>query len=445
MQRIISCIIIVFAILAVRVQADTFEELSANGWRQWRGPKATGVAPHAKPPLQWSETKNVLWKKPIDGAGLSTPIVWGDKVFLLTAINTGEVDPSLPRPEDQPKRVFGIKHPNTKYEFVVLCLSRSTGEEIWRQTATRRVPHEGTHGDNNFASASPITDGERLYCWFGSAGLYCYDLGGKELWQRDLGNVKMGASLGEGCSPVVHDGKVIVLRDHAGPSYIEVLNAKNGETLWKKDRKEGNGWATPRVVEYEGKTQVITSGTTFIRSYDLNTGDIIWKCSGLTSNPIPAPVIHNDVVFCMTGYKGYSLLAIPLSATGDITGTDKIKWSLRRGTPYTPSPLLYDGLLYFTQSNQAILSCVNADNGEIYIDRERLGDLANMYASPVAANGRVYLMGRNGVTLVVKHGKEFKTLATNKLEERIDASPAIAGNQIFIRGARSLYCIAEKQ
>jgi outer membrane protein assembly factor BamB len=428
-----------------QAHADQFEEAKPNNWHHWRGPDANGVSTTAKPPVQWSPTNNIQWKAPVEGNGSSTPIIWGNKLFILTAINTGEVDPGLPRPEDQPKRMFGITHPNTSYEFIVLCLDRHTGKVLWRQTTTKLIPHEGAHRDNNFASASPTTDGERLYCWFGSAGLFCYDLNGKKLWERNLGKIKMGASLGEGCSPVIHEGKLVIVRDHSRQSSIEVLNAKNGTSLWKVDRHEDNAWATPAIVAHSGKTQVITTASDKVRSYDLNTGKVIWKCAGLTGNAIPCPVIEDDTVYCMTGYKGYSLMAIPLNAKGDITGSDKILWTKRRGTPYVPSPILYDGLLYFTQSNQALLSCVNAKSGKTYIDRTRLKGLTNIYASPVGADGRIYLNDRSGVTLVLKRSRELKVIAKNELGEQIVSSSALAGNQLFIRGRRFLYCISEKK
>ena len=203
--------ICVWLCLSSQLDAQSPDEVQQN-WHQWRGPEANGVSRTATPPIEWSEEKNIQWKVPIDGQGSSTPIIWGNKVFLLTAINTGEVDPSLPKPEDQPKRMFGITHPNTVYEFVVICLDRNDGKELWRRTATKKVPHEGHHNDADFASGSPMTDGERLFCWFGSAGMFCYDLDGTKLWERDFGNVAMPASLGEGCSPVVHDGKLVILR-----------------------------------------------------------------------------------------------------------------------------------------------------------------------------------------------------------------------------------------
>ena len=425
--------------------ADSFEEAKPNNWHHWRGPDANGVSTTAKPPVQWSPTNNIQWKAPVEGNGSSTPIIWGNKLFVLTAINTGEVDPTLPRPEDQPKRMFGITHPNSSYEFIVLCLDRHTGKVLWRQTATKLIPHEGAHRDNNFASASPTTDGERLYCWFGSAGLFCYDLDGNKHWERNLGKIKMGASLGEGCSPVVHDGKIVIVRDHSRQSSIEVLNAKNGKSLWKVERHEKNAWATPAIVAHSGKTQVITTASGKVRSYDLDTGKVIWKCAGLTGNAIPCPVVEGDTVYCMTGYKGYSLMAIPLNAKGDITGSDKILWTKRRGTPYVPSPILYDGLLYFTQSNQALLSCVNAKSGKTYIDRTRLKGLTNVYASPVGADGRIYLNDRSGVTLVLKRSRELKVIAKNELGEQIVSSPALAGNQLFLRGRTHLYSITQEK
>jgi outer membrane protein assembly factor BamB len=423
-----------------------FGDSFADNWHQWRGPNATGVSPTADPPVAWGEDENIKWKVAIEGQGTSTPIIWGDKVFVLTAINTGVKDPSIPDPEDQPKtNFFDIKQPNAQHAFVVLCLDRNTGKEIWRQVATTKIPHQGAHNDNDFAPASPTTDGKHLYCWFGSAGLFCYDLQGNKIWEKKLGEVKVGSSLGEGCSPVLHEGKLVIVRDHAGQSTIEVLDAKTGKTLWKRERDEGNAWATPRIIPHSGKTQVITAASGFVRSYNLDTGDLIWQCSGLTGNAIPCPVVEGDYVICMTGYQGYSAMAIPLTETGDISDSEKILWKKERGTPYIPSPLLYEGLLYYNQSNQSILTCVDSKTGEVAFGPERVGELSNIYASPVGAGGRVYLTGRNGNTVVLQRGPEYKVTALNKLDERFDASPALAGNQLFLRGAKHLYCIETEQ
>ena len=433
-------------LLLVAIPLPAFGQSFADNWHQWRGPDATGVSTTADPPVEWSEDENVKWKVAIEGQGTSTPIIWGDKVFVLTAINTGIKDPSIPDPKDQPKtNFFDIKRPNAQHAFVVLCLDRNTGKEVWRQVATTKIPHEGAHNDNDFAPASPTTDGKHLYCWFGSAGLFCFDLQGNKIWEKDLGEVKVGSSLGEGCSPVLHNGKIVIVRDHAGQSTIQALDARTGKELWTRDRDEGNAWATPRIIQHSGKTQIITAASGFVRSYDLDNGNIIWQCSGLTGNAIPCPVIEGNHVICMSGYQGYSAMAIPLTETGDISDSDKILWKKDRGTPYIPSPLLYEGLLYYNQSNQSILTCLDSKTGEVAFGPERVGELSNIYASPVGAGGRVYLTGRNGNTLVLQRGPEYKVTALNKLDDRFDASPALAGNQLFLRGAKHLYCLEARQ
>jgi outer membrane protein assembly factor BamB len=423
------------------IAQETIDSRSQH-WHQWRGPAANGVAPNGDPPVTWSESENILWKVPIDGRGSSTPIIWGDKIFLVTAIDSKQVDASLPAPEDQPERPFGITYPNTVHQYVVLCLDRATGTELWRRVSAERIPNEGHHGDNSFASSSPTTDGKRLYVWFGSAGLFCYDLEGKPLWSRNFGDVQTRLSFGEGSSPVVHDDKVIVTRDHEGQSYIVVVDAKTGETLWRADRDEPSGWSTPVVVFHNGKHQLITNGKVRVRSYDLDVGSLIWECGGQVSNVTPSPVLTGDSVLCMSGYRGSALYAIPLTATGDITDTDAIKWSRDRSTPYVPSPLLYDGLLYFNGSNSAVISCLDAESGEVLIEPSRMPGIRALYASPVGAAGRVYFAGRRGTTLVISRGDQFNVIAENKLNEGTDASPAIVGGQLFLRGKSHLYCIA---
>lgn len=421
--------------------------IAANGWavenwHQWRGPENNGFSGTATPPLTWSEEENVRWKAKIEGHGVSSPIVWGDRVFLLAARNTGAIDPSLPAPEDQPERVFGIKFPNTVYEMVVLCIDRRTGETIWREVARSLVPHEGHHKDASFASASPFCDGKRLYCWFGSAGMFAYSLDGKKLWERDLGKARIGASLGEGSSPVVHREKVVLVRDFdRGQSIIEVLDAADGKTLWKKEREEKNAWATPAIVTRDGVSQVITTASNQVWSYDLDTGELIWWATGLTGNCTPCPIVDGDVVYCMSGYQGHSLLAIPITGKGDMT--ESILWSADRGTPYVPSPLLYDGHLYYTQSNQNILTSRSVSDGSEVITRTRIPDLGDIYASPVGADGKIYFVGRKGTTIVLAPENDLKVLASNQLDDNFHASPALRGNQLFLRGMRFLYCLEE--
>jgi hypothetical protein len=274
--------------------------------------------------------------------------------------------------------------------------------------------------------------------------MHCYDLDGRKQWERNLGKAYVGASLGEACSPVFHQGKLVIVRDHARQSSIEVLDARTGKSLWMKDRDEPNAWATPRIVEHSGKTQVITAASNMIRSYDLDSGDIIWQCSGLTGNVTPCPIVDGDAVYCMSGYEGYSLLALPLNARGDISNSDKILWSRKSGTPYVPSAVLYDRMLYFTQSNRAILTAVDSRTGDTLLTRTRIPGLSNIYSSPVAAAGRVYFTGRNGTTVVLKRTNKLEVLATNKLKDEFNASAAIAGRQLFLRGRKSLYCLENR-
>lgn len=359
-------------------------------------------------------------------------------------IDTGKADPNLPPPDQQPKRPFGITYPNTLHQYVVLCLDRHTGDELWRKIAIEKIPHQGHHGDNDFASSSPTTDGKQLYAWFGSAGLFCFDLDGNLQWQRDLGEVKTRLSFGEGSSPVVHGDRLILVRDNEDQSKIHVFDTKTGATIWEAERNESSAWATPLVVEQSGMTQVITNGKNRIRSYDLKDGRLIWECGGQVSNVTPSPVVLDDTVYCMSGYRGSALQAIPLSAAGDITETGTILWAKSRGTPYVPSPLLFDGKLYFNQSNQGILSCLDAITGQAIFSQTRLPDIRQLYSSPVASGNRIYVTGRGGTTLVLKRGPKFEVLATNKLDDEVNSSLALVGDEIFIRGRNFVYCIAER-
>jgi outer membrane protein assembly factor BamB len=417
---------------------DSAERL--NFWPQWRGPLATGVAPNGNPPLNWDEKTNLKWKAALPGKGSSTPIVWGDQVFALTVIDTGRAaDPAdLPKPD--PRFNKRTEPPKTYHQFVVLSIDRNTGKVRWQQTATERVPHEGLQPTNSYAAASPTTDGRYLYVSFGSRGIYCYDLAGNLQWQRDLGIMHTRLGWGEGISPVIHGDALIVNWDHEGGSFIIVLDAKTGKTKWKADRDEPTSWATPLVVEHKGRTQVIVSATKRVRSYDLATGGVLWQSGGQTTNVIPSPVALGDFTICMSGYRGATVQAIPLDSSNDITGTDKIIWTHGRGTPYVPSPLLYGDRLYFTQGNTSALTCLDAKTGKPLIDRERLPGLTSIYASPAGAADRIYITARDGTTLVLKRGDKLEVLATNRLDDPTDASPAIAGNQLFLRSKEHLYC-----
>jgi len=420
----------------------------ADQWQQWRGPLANGTAPHANPPVDWSETRNVRWKREIPGEGSASPIVWGDQVFLVSAVKTDRVVENPPQADATAKTV----PPPHIYQYVVISLDRETGQQRWRRVACEDVPHEGRHSTNSFASASPVTDGERLYVSFGSRGIYCLALDGRLLWKRDLGDMRTRYGWGEGASPAVYRGSLVVNWDHEDQSFITVLDAHTGEMLWKVARDEPTSWATPLIVEHKGRPQVIVNGTNRVRSYDLASGKILWQCGGQTVNAIPSPVAAGGVVYCMSGYRGAAAVAVSLDARGDLgdgTGDGnqrpEVVWRYFRGTPYVPSPVLVDNQLYFTGRNVAIVSCLDVRTGNPVFDERRLPGLTNIYASPVAAQGRIYFVGRDGTTVVLEHGTDPQLLATNRLDEPIDASPALVGTQLFLRGSKHVYCIEEEK
>ncbi len=433
-------VLIALVLLASSTRAAESDPL--DGWWQWRGPLATGEAPRGKPPVRWDEKTNIAWKVELPGRGSSTPIVVGNRVFVLAAEDTGR----KADPKDLPKRVprFSTKTnpPDTYHRFLVLCLDRKTGRVLWQRTAAEKVPHEGHHDTHSYAAYSPVTDGKRLYVHFGSFGVFCYDLDGTPLWQRDLGRMHTRLGWGEGGSPAIHDGRLFLNRDQEASSALYALNAETGKTLWKAERDELTTWATPLPVSWKGTTQVILPATKKIRSYDAATGKVLWECGGMTVNCIPSPVARGGVAWIVSGYRGAAAVAVPLDARGDATG--KTLWTLDRGTPYVPSPLLVGDRLWFTQMNEPVLTSVDAKTGKVVLDRVRLGALRNLYASPAAAASRIYLSDRNGTTLVFKQADKLDVLAVNRLDESIDASPAIAGTQLFLRGERHLYCIEEK-
>jgi outer membrane protein assembly factor BamB len=271
------------------------------------------------------------------------------------------------------------------------------------------------------------------------------DLKGNIKWQKDLGKMQTKNSFGEGTSPTIHQNTVVALFDHEGADFIAAFDKNSGKELWREPRDEETTWSTPLVVAVNGKPQVVVSATRKIRSYDLATGKQIWECAGMTANSIPSPVTADGVLYATSGFRGSALLAIKLAgATGDLTDSPSILWKHTRSTPYVPSPLLYDDKLYFFAVNNAMLSCVDAKTGKPLADAERIEDLQGVYASPVGAKDRVYLIGRNGAAKVIKNSGRIEVLASNRLNDRIDASPAIAGKEMFLRGHEHLYCLAEK-
>ena len=411
-------------------------------WGQWRGPLATGAAPKADPPVEWSETKNIRWKTKLPGLGHSSPVVWGGLVFVTTAEMTGAKKPFT---GVTPDGAHNNMNPLFDHQFAVMAIDRQTGAVVWRRTVATRQPHESSHESATWASNSPVTDGEHVLSFFGSNGLYCLDTGGRLIWSRDLGDMLVKHGHGEGASPLLHGETVVVNWDHEGASVIVALAKSTGEELWRQPRDEVTSWATPIAVTHDGQAQAVVSGTRRVRGYDLKTGAVIWEAGGLPGNIVASPVAADGMVFAAGSYEKQTLLAIRLTgAKGELTGTQQIVWQKNRSTPYVPSPLLYDGWLYYLRHYQGVLSRVNAKTGDEPSGPFRLGSVFNIYSSPVAAAGRIYVTDRNGKTLVMSDDAEPKALTLNKLDDRFSASAALVGDAIFLRGEKFLYCIGNK-
>ncbi|TWT85318.1 outer membrane biogenesis protein BamB [Posidoniimonas polymericola] len=396
---------------------------SAENWPHWRGEGGNGVSKSATPPTTWSETENVKWKVEIPGRGSGSPIVWEDRVYVVTSVpaENGESD---------------------ALDFLLMCIDRESGDVVWQKTATTGAPHEGTHNTNNYASASPTTDGQHVYAHFGSQGLYCFTMDGQPVWDRDFGDMKTLFEFGEGSSPTLAGDKIIVPWDHEGPSSLYALDKLTGEILWQVERDEPTNWATPLIVEHDGRQQVVMNGQNYARAYDLETGEELWRCAGQTRRPAASAVALGDTAFVMSGFRGAFLGAFKLDGQGDIEGSPQVLWTKDSDTPDIASPLLSGGRLYYYKEKTGILTCLDAATGEPHYASQRTR-LRTTYASPVAANGYVYLSDRDGTTIVIKDADEYQEVATNSIGETIDATPAPVDNQLFIRGERRLFCIEE--
>ena len=398
-----------------------------DAWRQWRGPNNNGVA-ESDAPLNFSATENVKWRIAIPGKGNSTPVVSGRTIYLTTAVVSDK---------DDGEGAIRL------YDFVVLAIDKDTGKEVWRRTATTAKPHEGYHRQyGSFASNSPVTDGEVLIANFGSRGVYAYDMDGSLLWKKDLGPLYMVLAFGEGIAPVLRGDSLIIQNDHEGESYIVVLDKNSGEERWRAERDERSSWPQPVVVSYRGREQLVTSSTR-VRSYDLETGKLIWEAGGLGRNAIPAVInVNDEMVIAMTGWRDPNLLAIRLGGNGDITDNpDYVKWTNQKGNAYTASPVLHDGILYFV-TDRGLVNAFNAVTGEKYYHQQRLPEIYTFKASPVAANGKLYLASEEGDVIVLKMGKAYEVLAVNKMgDEMFVSSPVIVDGMLYLRSQDELFCI----
>ena len=414
-----------------------------NNWPQWRGLHNTGAANAGNTPFEFSETKNVKWKLEIPGKGHATPIIWGNQIIVQTAVATDK-KPEKTSVTEFKANPMASSQTEFIHQFKVISIDKNTGEINWQTVVKEELPMERTHELGSWASNSPCTDGENIYAFFGSRGLYCLDFNGNLKWKRNFGQMEIVASFGEGSSPAIYKDKIFVQWDHQGKSSMFAVNKKTGEDVWKVERDEITSWTTPLVVEVNGQAQIITSATNKVRSYNSETGSLIWECTGMTRNVIPNPVYADGILYLMSGFRGNTLKAVDLAnAKGDITGSKAILWEYNQDTPYTPSPLLMDGKLYFLKANNGIMTCLNAKDGKVLYSNQKLDGITNIFSSPTGNRDKIYIAGQ-GVVDVVKAGGDFSLISKNILDDTFHASPVIVENDLFLRGFKYLYCISDK-
>jgi outer membrane protein assembly factor BamB len=419
----------------------------AENWPGWRGPGSLAVSSEKGIPVTWDMTKNVKWKADIPGLGHSSPIVWGNRVFITTAVSS---DPN----EDHWEGGFpqsNRKPDAAEISWKILCFDRDTGRLLWDRTAIQAKPANARHTKNSYASQTPVTDGASVYAFFGDQGMYCYNFKGELLWSKRLGTFTMRNNWGMGSSPVLYQNLVIQTCDQeSGGSFVIALNKKDGSTVWKTDRDEASSWSTPYLYEQGPRPELIVNATKAIRSYDPATGKLLWECRGpATSITTPTPTSADGLIYVSSGFiieQIRPLTAFRPGATGDITlkegetNSNWIVWRQPTAAPYIPSPIAYQGYI-FVLLDQGFLACYDAKTGKEIYGKTRIGTGANFSASPVGVEGRLYLASEDGDVYVVNAGPKYELLAKNSLGESVMASPAISGGKMFVRALKHLYCI----
>jgi outer membrane protein assembly factor BamB len=418
-----------------------------TNWPQWRGPDGSGISAEKGLPEEWSEAKNVRWKAPLPGKGHSSPVVWGKRVFVTTAVE----GPVVPGAKAVEHTIEGQvwKHPDSvgadrKHSFKVIALDRDTGRMLWEQTAWEGTPYDDRHRKSSFASATPATDGQRVYAYFGTEGLYAYDFAGKLAWKANVGKLA-NSGMGTGTSPVLYENLVIIQADEeeGKNSSLVAFDKKTGREVWRTPRKVQISWATPLLVNTGKRAELITSGNESVISYDPATGKELWRGKGLDSNAIPSPVVTaaHDMVIVSAGFPAKAAYAIRLGASGELKDAD-IAWRYAKGTAYVPSPILYGDYLYLL-TDKGVMTCLDARTGEVKYEGGRVPVPATFTASPVAFDGKILLTSEDGDTFVVKAGPKHEVVRTNTVGEPVYASPAVADGKLFIRGEKHLYAIEQ--
>jgi len=422
--------------------------MGSDQWPQFRGPGSAGVADDPALPDKWSQTENIAWKTAIPGTGWSSPIIWGDRIFVTAAIGGAN--------EEAPKKglYFGgeRKVPTDEYRWMVYAIDFASGKIVWEREAHRGVPAGSKHLKNSFASETPVTDGERVYAYFGNVGLFCYDFSGKLLWSRAAKPAATRYGWGSASSPALDRGRLYLVHDNDDHSYLECLDAKTGNAIWNVDRDEKTNWATPYIWDHGGRKEIVTPGTGRVRSYDLD-GKLLWEFGGMSSIAIPTPFSSHGLLYISSGYvldQVRPAYAVKPGARGDITlgpgqtSSESIAWYLPTGGPYNPSPVVY-GDYYYTLFDQGFLTCHDAATGKLVYGKQRMDKEAGAFtASPWASNGKIFLLSEDGDTFVVAAGPQYKLEAKNSLDEMCMSTPAIARGSIVIRTASNLYRIRRR-
>ncbi len=419
----------------------------AQNWPQFRGAKSLGVGTSKYLPDTWSATKNVAWKAEIPGRGWSSPVVWGNRLFVTTVVNSAESEP--------PKKglYFGgerLKPPSSEHVWKVICLDVTTGKALWEQVVHRGEPKTSIHLKNSFASETPVTDGERVYALFGNIGLFCFDMKGNPVWSKRLDPHPTRYGWGTAASPVLHKERIYLVNDNDEESYLLALNKRTGKEVWRIDREEKSNWSTPYVWEHDGQAELVTAGSGMVRSYDMN-GKLLWWLSGMSSITIATPFADNGLLYITSGYVGdraRPIYAIRPGASGDITlakgktSSEYIAWSKPDSAPYNPSTLSYQGRLHVL-FDFGFVGSMNSVTGATLVEKERLPDGRHFTASPWAYNGLVFCINEDGKTFVLRASDKFELVRTNSLAEddMCMATPAIAGDRLIIRTSARIYCI----
>jgi len=436
------------ALLAISSPACAASEPEAN-WLQFRGPGALGVSENRNLPDTWSTNQNVAWKAEIPGYGWSSPVVWGGKVFITTVVNEGQTE--------KPKKglYFGGERtdiPKEIHHWLVFCLDLKNGSVLWKKEVHQGAPAGPLHVKNTYASETPVTDGERVYAYFGNLGLFCLDLEGNQLWSRKWGSFKTRYGWGTAASPVLHGDRLFIVHDNEEKSFLVALNKKSGEQIWRVEREEKSNWATPCVWENEKRTELVTPGRKKVRSYDLD-GKLLWEFGGMSSIVIPTPFSRFGLLYVCSGYVGDKtrpVFAIRPGASGDITlkegetNSQHIAWYQKTAAPYNPSPLIY-GDHFYVLFDFGFLSCHDARTGKQVYEKQRINTegTSGFTASPWAYGGKIFCLSEDGDTFVFQAGPQYKLIGTNSLNELCMATPALAGDSLLIRTAGKLYCIRQ--